>query len=355
MKKFAFYLPQFHVIPENELWWGKNFTEWTKVKGAKALYNGHKQPQIPLHNNYYNLLEKNIVEWQTNLMQKYHVDGFIYYHYYFQGKLLLEKPAENLLRWKDINQPFFFCWANHSWYRSWEGSRELLLEQNYGNETDWEKHFNYLLPFFRDNRYEKKDNKPVFMIFNSNIKVKTELYHFFDQKCKDNGFAGICLIESYMGADWKKSENLADYTFLREPGYATNLYRSKIRYTPMRVIRKIKRELLKFNIGRCVDKYDGNKLYKLMIEFQPYQENLIRGGFFEWDNTPRHSLRGYIITPPTKKKFFKYMDTRKDDEYMFFNAWNEWAEGMMLEPTEQNKYRYLEWIKEWSEINERIK
>lgn len=358
MKKFAFFLPQFHQIPENDLWWGTGFTEWTKVKKAKKLYCGHIQPRIPLNSNYYNLLEKSTVEWQTKLMSDYSLDGFIYYHYYFQGKMLLEKPAENLLKWKDINQPFFFCWANHSWFRSWEGSKEILLEQGYGDENDWKQHFEYLLPFFQDYRYEKKDNKPLFMIFKSGFEPQSEMFQYFDQKCKENGFSGICLIESYMEPGWMKDNctsnectgKQADYIFLREPGFGTWLYKESIKYTPMRVVRKIKRILAKHNISMCVDKYDGNKLYRLMTQFQATENNIIRGAFFEWDNTPRHSLRGYIITPPSKKVFFTYMDSIKNEDYVFFNAWNEWAEGMMLEPTEQNGYEYLEWIREWTNL-----
>lgn len=119
---------------------GKGFTEWTNVKKARPLFKGHIQPIHPLNNNYYNLMDKGTVEWQTQLMKKYGLTGMIYYHYYFCGKKLLEKPAENLLKWKDIEQPFFFCWANHSWRKTWNGTSELLVEQTYGNEKEWEEH-----------------------------------------------------------------------------------------------------------------------------------------------------------------------------------------------------------------------
>ena len=181
MKKFAFFLPQFHEIPENDEWWGKGFTEWTNVKDAKPLYKGHQQPKHPMNNNYYNLLHKNVVEWQTELMNKSGLDGFIYYHYYFTGKKLLEKPAENLLKWKDIPQRFFFCWANHTWNRSWEGKKTILLEQTYGTKDDWEKHFQYLLPLFKDDRYEKRDNKPLLMIFISQFNEKNNMFQYFDK------------------------------------------------------------------------------------------------------------------------------------------------------------------------------
>jgi len=150
MKFFAFFFLQFHEIPENNKWWGDGFTEWVNVKSAKQLYKGHVQPKHPRGGHYYNLLEKDTVVKQTSLMKNYNVSGMIYYHYYFKGKLLLEKPAENLLKWKDIKQPFFFCWANHNWFRTWSGEKTLLIKQEYGTEADWEKHFQYLLPFFKD-------------------------------------------------------------------------------------------------------------------------------------------------------------------------------------------------------------
>ena len=126
------------------MWWGKGFTEWTNVKKAKPLFDGHKQPKEPINDNYYNLTNVNTLKWQASLAKEYSIDGMIFYHYYFNGKKLLEKPAEILLENKDIPMNFFFCWANHSWIRSWEGTRELLIEQLYGTEADWNKHFLYL-------------------------------------------------------------------------------------------------------------------------------------------------------------------------------------------------------------------
>ena len=120
-KIMAFYLPQFHRVPENDEWWGKGFTEWTAVKGAAPLFEGHYQPRVPLNHNYYNLLEHDTMAWQANLMKKYSIDGVCIYHYWFEnGRRILEKPAENLLKWTDISMPFCFCWANETWSRTWE-------------------------------------------------------------------------------------------------------------------------------------------------------------------------------------------------------------------------------------------
>ena len=346
MKKFAVFLPQFYETKENNEWWGKGFTEWTHVCEAKKLYKNHMQPKLPLEGKY-NMLDKKTMEHQAELMHKYKVDGMVYYHYYFKGKMLLEKPAENLLKWKDIDEPFFFCWANHSWYKAVDGVKEMLMEQTYGTKKDWEKHFEYLLPFFKDERYEKKDNKPLFMLFRTEFEEKDEMMKFFDKKCKENGFDGIYVIETYRTFEEVRDNKYQG--FLRVPDTYVNAYNKKIKYTPKRLYDKINTFLALKGRTKSVRKYDGNKLIDLAIKKIKYDPKLYHGMFFEWDNTPRHKQRGYIIKPIDKAHFMKYMDAIKDDEYVFINAWNEWAEGMMLEPTKDLKYRYLEWIKEWSE------
>ena len=355
MKIYAYYLPQFHCIPENDKWWGKGFTEWTNVKKAKSLFKNHIQPQIPLDNNYYSLDDIETLKWQQNLLNKYKVDGLIFYHYYFTGKKLLEKPAEMLLNNRNINIDFFFCWANHSWRRTWNGSTEMLLEQKYGNKEDWKKHFDYLLPFFKDKRYQKRDNKPLFMVFKSDFKEKKEMFEYFNKRCIENGFDGICIIET--SDEYKiytnKESNYTKLLHLREPSSALKKYINKKINFFNRVINKLKKILNKYNI-KFIIKYDGNKFFKLMCKNYFYNKNIIRGLFFEWDNTPRHSYRGYVITPVSKNNFLEYMNLIKNEDYVFINAWNEWAEGMMLEPTEHNKYKYLEWIKEWKENENRL-
>lgn len=360
MRLFAFFLPQFHEIPENDEWWGKGFTEWTKVKAAKPLFKGHIQPKHPVNGNYYDLLNRDTVVWQTTLMKKYGLDGMIYYHYYFNGKLMLEKPAENLLSWKDIDQPFFFCWANHDWNRSWEGKKEILLKQEYGDQADWEQHFQYLLPFFKDIRYEKKDNMPLFMLFKSNFIEMKEMVQYFDKRCKDYGFDGLYLIETFFGGErvertfsqkvenYKKNINsVTKNIFLREPNTSEKVYHYTLaaHFFP-RIYRKIRDGIGRIMHDPYLYKFSGNQFYREMIA-RCADMKAIHGIFFEWDNTPRHGKRGYVITPVSKKLFWKYMDKIRDDEYVFINAWNEWAEGMVLEPTEENGYRYLEWIQEW--------
>ena len=346
MKLFAFFLPQFHTIPENDAWWGKGFTEWTNVKAAKPLYPGHTIIH-PYNDNYYELLSKETVEWQTSLLKDYDVDGLIYYHYYFKGKLLLEKPAENLLEWKDIDQPFFFCWANHPWIRSWEGKSEVLVPLSYGNEQDWEEHFKYLLRFFKDDRYEKKDNKPVFMIFEPAFKEKNAMFSYFNRRCVEEGFDGICLIETkykYTSeTELHKPWENTSYIYYRQPNIQMEKHWLKRLSVFARGLNKIKR-MTKYN---NIKVYEGQELMESLIEDHPKGKNIINGVWFEWDNTYRHKDRGYIIKAYSKELFDKYMDSLSDDEYVFINAWNEWCEGMVTEPTEEYGYKYLEWIKEW--------
>lgn len=358
MKKFAYYLPQFHEIPENNEWWGKGFTEWINVKKAKPMFNGHLQPKHPLNDNYYCLDKRDTLIWQEKLASNYDVDGMIFYHYYFCGKKLLEKPAEILLDNKDIPMHFFFCWANHSWYRSWEGSKKILIEQRYGEENEWEEHFQYLLPFFRDSRYEKRDNKPLFMIFKSDFAEKNDYLEYINKRCLDNGFNGLCAIEILEKINLNKivefygnKSNCTHFIHLREPASSLDLMRNKPEYLIKRIVNKMGKHLGKYGV-KYVEKYNGDELYKYLIDTKINRDDVIRGVCFEWDNTPRHGYRGYVITPPSKETFMKYMDSIKDSEYVFINAWNEWCEGMMLEPTEENGYKYLEWIKEWSEKNE---
>lgn len=354
MRIFAFYLPQFHEIEENNKWWGKGFTEWVSVKKATPLFKKHIQPKEPLNDNYYCLLDKSTVQWQTNLMHEYGVDGMIYYHYYFCGKKLLEKPAENLLKWKDINQPFFFCWANHSWIRSWNGTKEMLLEQTYGTEVDWEKHFQYLLPFFKDERYEKKDNKPLFMLFRKKMKEKKEVFAYFDQRCKEEGFDGIYLIETcYADNDIEKFREEAcpqtEKFYYREPDMSKFCFHKKIHANKYYFRNRIIGLFTRFGISLGTKIYMCKDLINVQLTEENEAEDIIHGLFFEWDNTPRHKERGYIIFPAEKKEYDRLFERYKTDDYLFVNAWNEWAEGMVLEPTKDNGYRYLEWIKTWSE------
>ncbi|MGL6167818.1 MAG: glycosyltransferase WbsX family protein [Fusobacteriaceae bacterium] len=350
MKIIAYYLPQYHEIEENNEWWGKGFTEWTNVKASKKLYKKHNQPISPLDENYYNLMEKETVEWQTELANKYGIEGFCYYHYWFEGRKILEKPVENLLEWKDINQKFCFCWANHSWKKTWNGTMEMLIEQNYGDEEEWENHINYLLTFFKDDRYIKINNKPIFTVFLAkDIPNFDKRMAYYDEKCKQNGLEGIFVIESLNSSNQSTFSDKTSGVTLREPNIGiTGL--SFLRTIEYRIKRRINEKYIwKPAIFKSNEIYDES--LKKLLNYKS-EKIIIAGGFATWDSTPRHSKRGYIIENKNINDFKKYLKNQKKImdqkgiEYIFFNAWNEWAEGMYLEPDEKNKYGYLEAIKE---------
>jgi len=197
IKPIAFYLPQFHAIPENDSAWGDGFTEWTNVKKARPLFEGHYQPRIPLNHNYYNLLDKDVLVEQSRIAQQYGVFGFCYYHYWFKnGKKLLEKPIEDMLHNKAVTIPYCLSWANENWTKKWDGgNKEIIVEQDYGGMDDWEKHFLYLLPYFQDDRYILLDGKPVFLIYKPNqIPCIQSMLRYFEKRAHDVGLKGICFI-----------------------------------------------------------------------------------------------------------------------------------------------------------------
>lgn len=374
-KAIAFYLPQFHEIPENNEWWGEGFTEWTNLKKARPLFDGHHQPNEPLNDNYYNLLDKETVIWQTDLAKKYSIYAFNYYHYWFKGKAILEKPAENLLKWKDIDQKFMFIWANHDWTRSWVGGNEVLLKMDYGEESDWLAHINYLMKFFIDKRYIKISNKPVFQIYIPlDICNYDKMIAVWDRECKNNGFDGIYIIENHHYDKIRKNEysKACSAISMQEPksGQQYTTYKSNFR----RVFFEMKEILMRIAIK--IARLDG-KLYKIAkkkaqelkkIDITSYDEtvknsiealkslNLDKKIYYEvytgWDNTPRYGKRGSVIDGSNPQKFKEYLLEVKEiseirkQEYIFILCWNEWCEGMCLEPTKKYGYGYLEAVRE---------
>ena len=356
MKKYAIYLPQFHEIEENNKWWGNGFTEWTNVKKAQPLFSGHRQPVHPLNDNYYNLLERETMLWQADLASKYGVDGFVFYHYYFEGRLIMNKPAELLLKNSDIPMSFFFCWANHTWVKGKGKTRTILIKQTYGDRDDWEKHFSYFLPFFRDKRYLKRNGKPMLMIYVSDYPGKEEMLEYFDLRCKQEGFNGISVVETYTGNVTSRSIKQfekclckqSEIVYYREPSVATSVYYKK--HFLVRLYHRILREYDFRFLSKRLAIIKGNSLYRILVRMDyPSIGNLVKshGIYFEWDNTPRHKYKGYVITAPSKDLFDKYVEKIKNDEFVFINAWNEWAEGMMIEPTEELGTRYLEWLNQF--------
>lgn len=349
IKIIAWHLPQYHVIKENDEWWGENFTEWTNVKKAKPLYKNHNQPRIPLNNNYYNLLDKATMQWQYDLSQKYGIYGFCYYHYWFNGKLLLEKPVENLLKWKDINQKFCFSWANQEWSRTWIGNnKQILIQQEYGQEKEWAQHFDYLLPFFQDERYIKIDGKPLFLIYKTNeIPNLNRFIDFFNERAINNNLQGIYIIETLNSYQLQPFANKADgYVWFEPMASIAEIGQRRTIFT--KIFSKIKNFILKIFLKPI--KVNSKKIIN-NIEHRPsnrFSSKKEYWSFFcDWDNSARKERKAFIVDGMDEQKFelaLKIAIEKSSEDIIFANAWNEWAEGTYLEPDTKNKYKYLEII-----------
>lgn len=378
VKIIPFYLPQFHTIPENDKWWGEGFTEWTNVKKAVPLYEGHDQPRVPLGENYYNLLDDNVKIEQARLAKEYGIFGFCYYHYWFKdGKKLLERPAEQMLANKAVDLPFCFCWANENWSKNWDGgNREVIMKQEYGTEADWEKHFQYLLPFFKDERYITVGGKPLFVIYKPEQIIDVyQMVTYWRKRALEEGFPGLCLAFQFPTyyADMYYHKDVFDYRIEFEPVYSRNLASMRHPGTSGKVEKL--RKLLGENAVSAYRKArssgmgaaSGGKSQSLSLYFYDetwekilsaeWTEEFLPGAFVDWDNTPRNK-HGVAYTGFTIERFRDYLTklvTRANKEnkpMLFINAWNEWGEGAFLEPDEKYGYQKLEAVRTALEAEE---
>lgn len=369
MKIIAYYLPQFHNIPENDEWWGDGFTEWVNVKNAKTVFDGQVQPRVPKDNNYYDLLNDDVKIWQAKLAKKYGVYGFCYYHYWFNGKMLLERPMEQMLDNKEIDLPFCICWANEAWTKAWVNEeKKVLIPQKYGEKPEWKAHFEYLMPFFKDKRYITKDEKPIFVIYRpSAMECASEMMKYWNKLAVQNGLNGICFMYQTGELDWS-NDSLAeefDYDIEFQPGYARHkmLSEKKSLVNGLKAFRRKAASVIEKKFGIDLLRYGAVALRKVtnsqimkyddiwttILESDPVRENSIPSAFCRWDNTPRHGERGYIYQGENPEKLKKYLSKQikhaKEDyhqDMMFMYAWNEWAEGGYLEPDEEFGFGFLE-------------
>lgn len=361
MKSIVMYLPQYHRVRENDEWWGEGFTDWTAVRAAEKLFQGHYQPHEPLDDNYYDLTDRSTLQWQSELADKYGIDGFCFYHYYFKdGKKILEKPAENLLKWTDINMPFCFCWANETWARTWtkinrgnawaekferavqgEEDSGILLEQRYGREKEWEDHFKYLLPFFQDRRYVRLNNHPVFLITKpSDIDCLGEMIFHWKKMAHDYGLEDIYVI----GLNIEQRKVGLDAVLFHGPG-------RYLSWENVKTINGVKSFAYE-------DVWKSAVTMKAVGHYKTYF-----GAIQNYDDTPRRGRNGVVLCGATPEIFRKYLyllaekNANAGNEFLFINAWNEWGEGNHLEPDKRDGYAYLESVRDVmdgvnSEINE---
>lgn len=363
----AFYLPQFYSFPENDEWWGKGFTEWTNVKKAKPLYSDHYQPTVPLNQNYYCLEDISVMKWQTDLAKEYGIYGFCFYHYWFgENRMLMQKPVENFLLHKEIDFPFCICWANHNWSRTWVGGdNEILMDVRYGKEEEWEKHFQYLLPYFKDKRYIRIDNKPVLVIYlPQRINCYKSMLSYFQKRALEEDLNGIVVISQHLfKSEDSELEKLIDYKIDYEPNCSLN----KASNNPFESLLccpsffldfyfyRLKGLIKKLSKG-CLCKYrtySYDAIWKYILNRKMNDEKTIAGAFVKCDVTPRRQERALIFKGATPAKFNNYLKLLIDKvnrEYnknlIFISAWNEWGEGMYLEPDEKDKYAYLEGVRD---------
>ncbi len=356
------YLPQFHSIPENDEFWGKGFTDWVTVKNAKPLYKGHCEPRVPLNSNYYDLSLKDNVKWQAELAKQYGIDGFGIYHYWFNNdKNLLTKPAEIILENRDIEISFFFAWDNCNWCRSWgnvkgndwapvmeqgmeKNEKKILIPYILGGESDWEKHYETLRPYFLDDRYIKKENCPIFIIFHYDDRIAS-MCDYWNQMAQKDGFSGMYFIFRY---DAKLKIPAKDHIFRYEPhfsGWSGN----------QTFIEKVDKKIRKIlGISTGLKKYQYDRVWANILSNTKSDErsDAYPGAFVSYDDTPRRGRKGTIIQGASPEKFKHYLSqlldlcTKHKKEFIFLTAWNEWGEGAYLEPDEKDKYAYLDVIKE---------
>lgn len=341
-KLIAFYLPQFHSIPLNDESFGKGFTEWTNVTKAIPHFIGHNQPHLPYDVGFYDLSKPDVMYRQIELAKMYGIYGFCFHYYWFSGKRLLEKPIFNYLENKDLDLPFCFCWANENWAKLWDGGdKEVIMEQEYKKE-DTEKFFYDILPFFKDKRYVKIDNKPVLIIYRSEVIPQDILSYFITKMQKlavENGFNGVFTIAA---KTFNQMQNAFDYGFDAEVEFPPFKMNKILRYTPSKKYIDKNAKVRIFNM----EKWIKNKYY-----IHETNNKLFKTVFPNWDNTARkiYSEANILQTTPDLYRAWllgciKWTQTHhsEQEQFVFINAWNEWGEGAHLEPDQRYGYAYLE-------------
>lgn len=327
----AFYLPQFHPIPENDEWWGKGFTEWTNVTRCGPQFQGHYQPHLPAHLGFCDLRVPEVREAQAALACKFGIEGFCYWHYWFNGKRLLERPFDEVLTSGRPDFPFCLAWANETWSRRWLGEeKEILQKQVYSPEDD-RRHARWLVKAFSDPRYIRVNNRPMFLIYrprdlpDSQVTTKAIREH-----CAEAGLPNPYLvgINSHAHTDCRALGFDRSLEFEPQFGVLPNPLADGLKIYDYVSARK--------------------KMCERRIEF-PYHPCV----FVSWDNTPRRGEHGIVFINSGPEQFEaglrdavrSVLPEPPEERLVFINAWNEWAEGNHLEPDLKFGLRYLEAVR----------
>lgn len=344
IRAIAYYLPQFHPIPENDDWWGPGFTEWTNTAKARPLFRRHYQPHVPADLGFYDLRLPEARAAQARLAADYGIEAFCYYHYWFgQGHRLLERPFSEVLASGSPAFPFCLCWANETWTGIWHGAgNRVLAQQTYPGPADDELHFNALLPAFTDPRYVTVEDKPLFLVYNPDQLPHPNAFTSLWQKlARRAGLPGIFFV-GVQNEPWSPEPNGFDAATVR------NLHRSY---------------KLDGNSWTCRFKHHYRRLLGRPTRLYRYRDAVARFAPSEcsqtnrypcaipnWDNTPRSGKRGLVLHDSTPEHFRDHLRVllrqiaHKPAEHriVFIKSWNEWAEGNHLEPDLKFGRGYLE-------------
>ncbi len=374
IKPIAIYLPQFHPIPENDAWWGKGFTEWTNVTKAKPFFEGHYQPHLPADLGFYDLRLKEARFAQEALAKEYGIYGFCYYHYWFNGKLLLEKPLEEKLKNNEEDLPFMICWANENWTKVWDGSEnEVIMEQVY-SEDNYRKHIEYLLPFFLDERYIKIEGRPVFAIYRTTkIPDLDNFIKTFNKALEPyNTTIYFIRFETFNEEGSKYMSNGIDAALDFQPHSAGHYYSRKLQLKNIKEIAEFKYPSIsrkitnRLGITKAVPKPQPINFSNTIIKYRDLAEadleNFVEKNSYPifpcvcvgFDNTPRKDVNYTILTENNPDDFAYWMkekikisnSKKNKPEFLFINAWNEWAEGNHLEPDQKWGVEFLKKVKD---------
>ncbi len=367
-KLIAMYFPQLHAIPENDEWWGKGFTDWDNVKKAEPQFEGHNQPRIPLNDNYYDQSHIETLRWQIDLAKSHGVYGFCHYHYWFDGKQLLETPTNLMLANKDLDMPFCLSWANETWSKRWDGrDHHILIKQTHPPVKErWKLHFDYLIKAWSDDRAIKVEGKPVFAIYRpQRIPEIENMLDYWRELAVERGLKGLYFIfqKQYElpSRDCLKGFDAAfqfqPFEAIYSPGFDASSIRHSKWFKVIHSLPESTQDMLRALRAKFVKEltfhdYDSAWQEAVKVRCEP---GLVTfpGAFVDWDNTARYKNRATVFTGASPEKFeywleqlLRTMPERKLPEpFIFLNAWNEWAESTYLEPDKKYGMAYLEAVK----------
>lgn len=354
IRPIALYLPQFHPIPENDQWWGKGFTEWTNVAKAKPLFKGHWQPRLPADLGFYDLRLPEVRDAQARMAKDYGIEGFCYWHYWFAGKRIIERPFQEVVETGKPNFPFCLAWANQTWEGTWHGlaNNQILIEQNYPGKDDYEAHFYSLLNAFHDQRYMEVNGLKVFFVFRPmEIPNPKEFIETWQKLAIKEGLKGFHFVGMHMPQTWDPIEH--EYNAMTNNWTSIDRFRisSKVERFKTKYLHPRLRFLLKNN--RKLPKIISYQQYVNNFPEYPLKENEYPVIFSDWDNTPRAGIDGWLFDEADPKLFgelcsraFKATENKQNDEkIVIIRSWNEWAEGNVLEPDNKHGLSYLKQFK----------